>query len=64
MLSGRSRSETTLSPSRTPSAEKKPDIHAKRADEAMRRATEEATKGPREARAGRFDWKPKPKAAE
>ena len=30
----------------------------------MRRATEEATKGPREARAGRFDWKPKPKAAE
>jgi hypothetical protein len=38
--------------------------HAKRADEAMRRATEEATKGPREARSGRFNWKPKLKAAE
>jgi hypothetical protein len=40
------------------------DVHLQRTLEAMRRATEEATKGPREARSGRFDWKPKPKAAE
>lgn len=56
--------------SRTKTPEPKPDqkepvsVHAQRADEAMRQATEDATKGPREARSGRFDWKPKPKAAE
>jgi hypothetical protein len=53
-----------LSTSKTRSPKIDDSVHAKRAEEAMRRATEEATKGPREARAGRFDWKPKPKAAE
>ena len=47
----------------SPDAKTPPSRHTLAVLEAIRRATEQATKGPREARSGRFDYKDK-KAAE
>jgi hypothetical protein len=53
-----------LSPIKAPEP-KKPDTDLARVEEAMRRATWEATHGPRELRSGRFNPYPaKPAAAE
>jgi predicted ABC-type ATPase len=54
----------SLSPKAPPKTPTSPAERLALVKDALRRATEEATKGPREARSGRFDWKPKPKAAE
>jgi hypothetical protein len=52
-----------LSLTKHPEKELKGAEHRAQVEEAMKRATEQATKGPREAQAGRFDYKDK-KAAE
>ena len=52
-----------LSRSKNPEVKPLPGSYAAKAVEAMRRATEQATKGPREMRAGRYAPTPK-KAAE